>query len=123
MPSPTEVHDWHELDVVSDDGQHVGKLVDVYVSKATGEPEFLLVSSGFLGHHLALVPAEGSSRSEERVQVAVTKSAIDGAPTVHADNELSTDEEKRLFEHYGRDYAAHPDGVVVMSRFVLVQRR
>ena len=123
MPSPLEVHDWHELDVVSDDGEHIGKLVDVYVKNDTGEPEFLLVSSGFLGHHLALVPAEGATRSEERVQVAVTKSAIDGAPTVHADNELSPDEEKRLFEHYGRDYTAHPEGVVIMSRFVLIERR
>ena len=123
MPSPIEVHDWHELEVVSDDGEHVGKLVDVYVTKDTGEPEFLLVSSDFLGHHLALVPAEGASRSEERVQVAVTKSAIAGAPTVHADNELSPDEEKLLFEHYGREYTPHPDGIVIMQRFVLVERR
>ncbi len=108
---------------MSDDGEHVGKLADVYVKNDTGEPEFLLVSSGFLGHHLALVPAEGASRSEERVQVAVTKSAIESAPTVHADNELSPDEEKRLFEHYGRDYTPHPEGVVIMSRFVLIERR
>jgi sporulation protein YlmC with PRC-barrel domain len=123
MPSPLEVHDWHELDVVSEDGEHVGKLVDVYVAKDSGDPEFLLVSSGFLGHHLALVPAEGATRSEERVQVAATKSAISSAPTVHADNELSVDEERRLFEHYGRDYAAHAEGVVIMRRFVLVERR
>ena len=31
MPSPLEVRDWHELDVVAQDDEHVGKLVDVYV--------------------------------------------------------------------------------------------
>jgi hypothetical protein len=111
------------LDVVAEDGEHVGKLVDVYVTKDTGEPEFLLVSSGFLGHHLALVPAAGATRSEDRVQVAAAKSTIASAPTVHADNDLDADEERRLFEHYGRDYTPHPEGVLIMRRFVLIERR
>ncbi|HEY3764080.1 MAG TPA: PRC-barrel domain-containing protein [Gaiellales bacterium] len=123
MPSPLEVRDWHELDVVSQEGEHVGKLVDVYVATGTGEPEFLLVSSGFLGHSLHLVPAEGATRSDERVRVAVSKAAIEGAPSVPADDDLSPDEERRLFEHYGRTYAPHPDGILVMRRFVLIERR
>jgi sporulation protein YlmC with PRC-barrel domain len=123
MPSPLEVADWHELDVVSQDGEHVGKLVDVYVTREAGEPEFLLVSSGFLGHHLHLVPAEGATRSDDAVQVAATKSAIETAPTVHADNDLSPEEERRLFEHYGREYTPHPGGVLILRRFVLIQRR
>ncbi len=123
MPSPLEVQDWHELEVVSQDGEHVGKLVDVYVATGTGEPEFLLVSSGFLGHSLHLVPAEGATRSDERVQVAVSKAAIEGAPSVPADDDLSPDEERRLFEHYGRSYTPHPEGILVMRRFVLIERR
>jgi sporulation protein YlmC with PRC-barrel domain len=123
MPSPLEVHDWHELDVVSDDGEHIGKLVDVYVAKDTGEPEFLLVSSGFLGHRLHLVPAAGATRSDDRVQVAAAKATIEAAPSVPADDDISPEEEQRLFEHYGRDYTPHPDGILVMQRFVLVQRR
>jgi uncharacterized protein YrrD len=123
MPSPLEVRDWHELDVVSQDGEHVGKLVDVYVTKDTGEPEFLLVSSGLLGHHLHLVPAEGATRSDERVQVAADKATIDSAPKVPADDDLSVDEEKRLFDHYGRDHTPHPEGTLILRRFVLVERR
>jgi sporulation protein YlmC with PRC-barrel domain len=123
MPSPLEVQDWHELDVIAEDGEHVGKLVDVYVATDTGDPEFLLVSSGFLGHRLHLVPAEGAARSDERVQVAATKAAIESAPSVAADDDLSADEERRVFEHYGRDYTPHPDGILVMRRFVLIERR
>jgi hypothetical protein len=122
MPSPLEIHDWHELDVDSKDGEHVGKLVDVYVAKDTGEPEFLLVSSGFLGHRLHLVPAAGATRSGDRVQAAADKATIDAAPSVPADDDISPDEERRLFEHYGRDYTAHPEGILILRRFVLIQR-
>jgi hypothetical protein len=111
------------LDVDSKDGEHVGKLVDVYVTKDTGEPEFLLVSSGLLGHSLHLVPAAGATRSEERVQVAADKATIDSAPKVRADDDLDADEERRLFEHYGRDYTPHPEGILILRRFVLIERR
>jgi uncharacterized protein YrrD len=123
MPSPLEVRDWHELEVVSEDGEHVGKLVDVYVAEDSGEPEFLLVSSGFLGHRLHLVPAEGAARADDRVSVAATKAAIESAPSVPADDDLSLDEERRVFEHYGRTYTPHPEGILVMRRFVLIERR
>ena len=95
----------------------------MYVKKDTGEPEFLLVSSGFLGHRLHLVPAAGASRSEERVQVAATKSAIESAPTVPPTTSSAPDEEQRLFEHYGRDYIPHPEGILILRRFVLIERR
>jgi sporulation protein YlmC with PRC-barrel domain len=60
MPSALEVREWHTRTVVSNASEKVGKLEDVYVAKDTGEPEFLLVESGFLGHTLHLVPAEGA---------------------------------------------------------------
>ena len=122
MPSPIEVADWHELDVEDRDGVHVGRLVDVYVGKDSGEPEFLLVASGLLGHRLHLVPAEGAARSGDRVQVEATRAEIESAPSIHADNDLEPDEEGRLFEHYGRSYEPHPDGVIIMRRFVLIER-
>ena len=31
--------------------------------------------------------------------------------------------EKRLFEHYGRSYTPHPEGILILRRFVLVERR
>jgi sporulation protein YlmC with PRC-barrel domain len=111
------------MDVYAQDGQHVGKLADVYVSKETGEPEFLLVSSGFLGHKLHLVPADGATRMDEKVQVTFDKAEIESAPSVDADDDIDQDEEKRLFEHYGRSYTPHPEGVLILRRFVLVERR
>src|SRR5438034_11015804 len=96
MPSPVQVRDWHELDVVSKDGEPAGKLVDVYANSQNGESGFLLISSGVLGHQLHLAPADGATRSADQVRVPVSKSAIDAAPKVHADDDLSPDEERRL---------------------------
>jgi len=66
MPSPLEVRDWHELDVFSSGGQSVGKLIDVYVNNESGEPEFLLVASGFLHNRLHLAPAEAQRAPRTR---------------------------------------------------------
>ena len=122
MPSPLEVRDWHELDVVSADGRSVGKLIDVYVNNETGEPEFVLVASGFLHNRLHIAPADGATRSDDVVALGVTKEAVDNAPHIAADGDLTTDEERRLYEHYGIDHTPHPGGLLVVSRWVLIER-
>jgi hypothetical protein len=124
MPSPLEVRDWHELDVVSSDGQPVGKLIDVYVNDESGEPEFLLVASGFLHNRLHLAPAGGAARSDDGVvTLGVTKEAVDGAPHIAADGDLSPDVERRLYEHYDMGpYTPHSAGLLVVRRWVLVER-
>jgi sporulation protein YlmC with PRC-barrel domain len=122
MPSAVEVREWHTRTVTSTDGEKVGKLEDVYVSKDTGEPEFLLVESGFLGHRLHLVPADGATMQGEDVRVAYDKATIDAAPTVPADDDISPDEERRLFDHYGRPYTP-TTGMITITRWVLIQRR
>lgn len=122
MPSPIEVRDWHELDVVSADGRSVGKLIDVYVNNETGEPEFLLVASGFLHNRLHLAPAEGATRSDDVVALGVGKEAVDNAPHIAADGDLTPDEERQLYEHYGLDHTPHPGGLLVVSRWVLIER-
>jgi sporulation protein YlmC with PRC-barrel domain len=122
MPSPLEVRDWHELDVVSSDGESVGKLIDVYVNDETGEPEFLLVASGFLHNRLHLAPADGATRTDDTVTLAVPKDAVDNAPHIHADGDLTPDEERQLYEHYGIDHTPHPEGVLIVRRWVLIER-
>ena len=123
MPSPLEVRDWHELDVVSSDGGSVGKLIDVYVNNETGEPEFLLVAGGFLHNRLHIAPAGGATRSDDTVTLAVTKDAVDHAPHIAADGELTPEEEGRLYEHYGlTDYTPHSGGLLIVRRWVLIDR-
>jgi sporulation protein YlmC with PRC-barrel domain len=122
MPSAVEVREWHTRTVISADGEQVGKLEDVYVSKDTGDPEFLLVERGVLGHRLHLVPAAGATMDGEDVRVAYDKATIDAAPTVPADDDISPDEERQLFDHYGRPYAP-TTGMITITRWVLIQQQ
>jgi hypothetical protein len=47
------------------------------------------------------MPPDGAARSDDEVvTLGVTKEAVDGAPHIAADGELSPDEERRLYEHY-----------------------
>ena len=87
MPSPLEVRDWHELDVVSSDGQSVGKLIDVYVNNESGEPEFLLVASGFM-----LGVAPGDSAPDSLPSQLLTALAQLTSSTEHCQRLLSYDE-------------------------------
>ena len=122
MPSALEVRDWHELDVVSSDGQPVGKLIDAYVNNESGDLEFLLVASGFLHNRLHLAPADGATRSDDTVTLAVDKDAVDNAPHIPADGDLTPDEERRLYAHYGLEHTPHAGGLLVVSRWVLIER-
>ena len=122
MPSPLEVRDWHELDVVSSDGGSVGKLIDVYVNNETGDAEFLLVASGFLHNRLHLAPADGATRSDDTVTLGVTKEAVDHAPHIAADGDLTSEEERQLYTHYGIEHTPHSGGLLIVSRWVLVDR-
>lgn len=121
MPSAVEVRDWHRRSVVSSDGASVGQLEDLYVDKETGEPAFLLVESGRLGRTLHLVPADGATLEGEDVRVDYDQAAIDAAPKVPADDDISPEEEQRLFEHYGRPHAGNA-GVLTITRWVLIER-
>jgi sporulation protein YlmC with PRC-barrel domain len=122
MPSALEVREWHTRKVVANDGHELGKLEDVYVNKDSGEPEFLLVESGFLGTSLHLVPAAGAVLEGDDVRVPQDKATVDAAPKVKADDDISVEEEQRLYDHYGMDYTPSGAGVITITRWVLITR-
>jgi hypothetical protein len=42
---------------------------------------------------------------------------------VDADDDIDPAEEQRLHEHYGVAYTPHPEGILILRRFVLIERR
>jgi uncharacterized protein (TIGR02271 family) len=62
------------------------------------------VSSGLFGTKSNFVPLAGASPEGEDVRAQVTKDQVKEAPGLEADRELSEQEERRLFEHYGVPY-------------------
>lgn len=108
MPTITELESWTGIDVVGPDGERIGRLDHAYVDRETGEPTFLALQAGFLDLGSALVPARGAHRTEDdAIAVEFDTAAVKAAPHVKAGEELTAEEETRLFEHYGLGGAGH----------------
>lgn len=104
MTGFTEAYDYRGRTLVDRDGDKVGTVDEVYTDREGGQPEWALVHTGLLGTKKSFVPLRGASAAGEDVHVSVTKQAVKDAPSIDADDQLSEDEERRLFEHYDVPY-------------------
>jgi uncharacterized protein (TIGR02271 family) len=104
MPTLDDVKTWRGRQVVGPDGEKVGKLEDIYLDRRSGEPEWAAVRTGLFGTKVSFVPLEGASPTGEEIRVNFDRDRIKDAPNVEADGELSPEEERRLYEHYGRSF-------------------
>jgi len=100
----TDSYDWRDREVIGSDGEKIGKVDEVYLDTANGEPEWLSVNTGLFGMKSSFVPLQGADHSGESVRVAYTKEQVKDAPGITPDAELSTQEEQELWSHYGLDY-------------------
>jgi len=90
--------------VLDSHGEKVGKIDELYYDEQGGQPEWALVNTGLFGTKKTFVPIKGASPTGEDVRIAVTKDKVKDAPHIDADQELSEQEERHLFEHYGVPY-------------------
>jgi len=104
VPETTEAYDFRGRTVLDSQGEKIGKVDELYFDEEGGQPEWALVNTGLFGTKKTFVPIKGASPTGEDLQVAVTKDQVKDAPRIDADQELSEQEERRLFEHYGVPY-------------------
>ena len=101
MPHMTEAYQWHGRKVVDKTGEPVGKILEIYEDQQSGEPEWALVNTGLFGSRSHLVPLTGASPDGGDVRVAALKDQVHAAPAIDPDDELSEQQERWLFAHYG----------------------
>jgi hypothetical protein len=106
MRTLEDVKTWRGMTMVDADGDKIGTIEDIYLDRQTGEPEWASVKTGLFGLKSSFVPIVGAELiGENQVRVAFHKEQVKDAPKVDADGELSPEEERRLYEYYGRsDY-------------------
>ncbi len=100
MPTIQDVQTWKGLTLHDNDGDKIGEIVDIYLDRQSGEPEWLAVKTGLFGSNLSFVPLREATGSGDGVRVPYEKALVKDAPNVQADGELSPEEERRLDEHY-----------------------
>jgi uncharacterized protein (TIGR02271 family) len=101
MPTIQDVQTWKGQTLYGPDNDKIGEIADVYLDRSSGEPEWLAVKTGLFGSNLSFVPIREAGTGGDGVTVPYDKAKVKDAPNAEADGELSPEEERRLYEHYG----------------------
>jgi uncharacterized protein (TIGR02271 family) len=105
MATLQDIETWRGRTLVDNDGDKIGKIEDVYLDRSSGEPEWVAVKTGIFGSNVSFVPISDASPAGDDLRVAYSKDQVKDAPNIDPDGELSPEEERRLYQHYGRsDY-------------------
>jgi uncharacterized protein (TIGR02271 family) len=105
MATMQDIETWRGRTLVDRDGDKIGKIEDVYLDRSTGEPEWIAVKTGMFGSNVSFVPIHDATTDGDDIRIGHEKGLVKDAPNVDADGELSPEEERRLYQHYGRsDY-------------------
>jgi len=103
----TKYEEWIGTDVYDSAGDKMGDITNIFFDDVTGQPEWMTVSTGWMGTKEQFVPISGTANHEDGFTVPYATDVVKDAPSIDTDQEhLDADEERRLFEHYG----LNPDG-------------
>jgi uncharacterized protein (TIGR02271 family) len=88
------------------EGEKIGKASQVYLDDATGEPDWVTVSTGLFSGKDSFVPLRDARLSGEELHVPYSKDQVKDAPRVSADEHLDIDQEAELYRYYNLDQGA-----------------
>ncbi|MDQ2845368.1 MAG: PRC and DUF2382 domain-containing protein [Actinomycetota bacterium] len=95
-------------EVVSQDGQSLGKVETLYMDNQTGQPSWVAVKSGLFGTHVSLLPIAATKFDGQTMTVPFSKEQVKSAPHHDPDSEISQQDEQELYQHYQLDYNQPP---------------
>lgn len=100
MTTPEQWNSLIGLTAVDPDGDKLGKVGQIYLSEATGEPEWVTVSTGMFGTRESFAPLYGSSVRGDQLVLAVPRQLVKDAPSLENDGHLEDSETGALYRHY-----------------------
>ena len=110
MPTTSEdVQHWRGRTMVDNDGDKIGTIEEIYLDQQTNEPEWAIVTTGLFGTKQTFVPIADASSTSDGVRVPYEKTQVKDAPHIDPDGHLSSEEERQLYDHYGRDWGSSWD--------------
>ncbi|MBM0227354.1 PRC-barrel domain-containing protein [Micromonospora sp. ATA51] len=97
-----QIRSLYGQDVQDRSGAKIGSVGQVWAD-AAGEPTWVSVKTGVMGHHESMAPLQAARMQEfGRLQVAYDKATVRSAPSVETgtDQPLGTDQLTQLYQHY-----------------------
>jgi uncharacterized protein (TIGR02271 family) len=85
---------------VDSDGDKIGKVGQVYLNAATGQPEWVAVRTGLFGTRESFAPLYNAQPGDGELRLIVTKQMVKDAPSIDADEHLAESETDALYQHY-----------------------
>ncbi len=110
MTTPQQWDSLIGLTAVDPDGGKIGKVSQIYLDDATGQPQWVTVSTGVLGGRESFAPLYNSEIRGDQLVVAVSKQLVKEAPGVENDGHLQEAEIEALYQHYAGYLNAAADG-------------
>ena len=102
MRTNDDVRSFIGQELFGPEGSKIGKVENVYVDDATGQPEWFAVKTGFF-KSLSFVPIEGTETGGGKLTSRFDAAKVKGSP--HAsEGHLSPEEEQELYRWYGVGY-------------------
>lgn len=116
MTEMPDFREWQGQEVRASNGEKIGTLEEVYFDSETDAPVFLLVKSGLLGRRLSFAPINGLRPGRTYLQLGCSHDDVKRAPTMEAGSDIPAEDEARIYQHYGFDYAAPESGRRLVRR-------
>ena len=85
---------------IGSDGDKLGKVGQIYLDQATGEPAWVTVSTGLFGARQSFAPLQGATVRDDQVILAVPRDLVKDAPNIDDDGHLDPSETGTLYQHY-----------------------
>jgi len=105
MQTESQLTDCIGQPLVDEQGNKIGEIKDVYLDQQTRRPEWFAVKTGLFGNRLSFVPTANAFWSQDdKIAVPYDKGQVKDAPHAEPDGELSDEEERMLYDHYGIKY-------------------
>jgi uncharacterized protein (TIGR02271 family) len=105
MTSPQQWDELIGLTAIGSDGDKIGKVGQVYLDDAAGQPEWVTVRTGLFGTRESFAPLYNASVRDGQLVLAVPEQLVKDAPSIDDDGHLADTEVAALYQHY----AAHLD--------------
>ena len=98
--------------VVTDRGEKVGSIGEIYLDDATGLLSWVTVRTGLFGSAETFVPLDDARIEGTELVVPHARDLIKDAPRIEVDGSLSPEEEQLLYRHYSiGGHLGHTDAV------------
>jgi len=98
MISVQEADAWIGRTAMDDTGEQIGRITQIWVDDASGQPEWASVK---IAGREALVPLAGASAMGGGVQFSRSKEEIRSAPRIAQDGHLEAADKAHVASHYG----------------------